>query len=531
LRYLFADCALDTDRRELRRGSALVAVEPQVFDLLVHLIRHRDHVVSKNDLLASVWHGRVVSESALFNRINAARSAIGDTGERQGLIKTLPRKGIRFVGVVREGETTTVGAMDPGPAAHPARTADAAAHGEGPTLPLPDRPSIAVLPFANMSGDPDQEYFADGISEDLITGLSRIRWLFIIARNSAFVYKGRAVDVRHVSRELGVRYVLKGSVRRAGKQLRISAQLVDAMTGGHHWAERYDRDLGDIFAVQDEITRSVAAAIEPRLLAAEGVRALARSADDLGAWEMVARAQTHVWRLTRQDYETAIAALERAVEAYPDYLPARSLLGFCLVFAAHMGWIDRDRGLRDGRGHAICAIALDDSDPWGHIALGYSALMERRTEELIAALRRAVKLNPNSAAAHSHLCRGLAFAGHDREAIEHGEEAIRLSPLDPEMALFLGGFAVAHYAAGRYAEAAHYATEAAQLRPGFQGVQRMRCASLAQAGRVDEARAFLQIVLREQPQLSIDWVKANVPYQTPQLMERYLEGMRKAGLR
>ena len=163
-----------------------------------------------------------------------------------------------------------------------------------------------MLPFANMSGDPEQEYFADGISEDLITGLARIRWLFVIARNSTFVYKGRAVDVKQVSRELGVRYVLEGSVRRAGKQLRISAQLIDATTGGHHWAERYDRKLGDIFAVQDEITRSVAAAIEPHLLAAEGVRALSRSADDLGAWELVARAQTHFWRLTRADCETAV---------------------------------------------------------------------------------------------------------------------------------------------------------------------------------------------------------------------------------
>jgi TolB-like protein len=511
LRYLFEDCALDTDRRELRRGTALVAVEPQVFDLLVHLIRHRDRVVSKDDLLASVWHGRIVSESALFNRINAARSAIGDTGEQQRLIKTLPRKGIRFVGEVHEDETSTL-------------------PGEGPSLPLPDRPSIAVLPFANMSSDADQEHFVDGISEDLITGLSRIRWLFVIARNSTFVYKRRAVDVKQVSRELGVRYVLEGSVRRAGNRLRISAQLIDAMTGGHHWAERYDRELGDIFAVQDEITCSVAAAIEPRLLAAEGVRALSRSADDLGAWELVARAQTHVWRITHPDYETAIDGLKRAVEAFPDYAPARSLLGFCLVFAAHMGWIDRERGLLPGRQHAIRAIALDDRDPWGHIALGYCAMMERRTEESVAALRRAVKLNPSSAAAHSHLSRGLAFAGQDREAIEHGEDAIRLSPLDPEMALFLGGFAVAHYAAGRYAQAAHYATEAARLRPGFQGVQRMRCASLAQAGRVEEARSFLETLRRDQPQLSIDWVKANVPYQTPQLLERYLEGMRRAGL-
>ena len=298
--------------------------------------------------------------------------------------------------------------------------------------------------------------------------------------------------MKQVSRELGVRYVLEGSVRRAGNTLRISAQLIDATTGGHHWAERYDRELGDIFAVQDEITRSVVAAIEPRLLAAEGIRALSRSADDLGAWELVARAQTHVWRLTRPDYETAIDALKRAVEAYPDYAPARSLLGFCLVFAAHMGWIDRDQGLLAGREHVVRAIALDDRDPWGQIALGYSAMMERRTEESIAAFRRAVNLNPSSAAAHCYLSHGLAFAGQDREAIEHAEEAIRLSPLDPEMAMFLGGIAVAHYTAGRYAEALRYSSELLRLRPGFQGAQRLRCASLAQAGRLMKPGNFLQ---------------------------------------
>ena len=508
-----------------------MAVEPQVFDLLVHVIRHRDRVVSKDDLLAWIWQGRIVSESALFNRINAARSAIGDTGDQQRLIRTLPRKGIRFVGEVREDETSAAAATHPGPTTCRSRAVDTTVHGEALRLPMPDRPSIAVLPLANMSGDPDQEHFADGISEDLITGLSRIRWLFVIARNSTFVYKHRAVDVKQVSRELGVRYVLEGSVRRAGNRLRISAQLVDATTGGHHWAERYDRELGDIFAVQDEITRSVAAAIEPRLLAAEGVRALSRSSDDLDAWELVARAQTHFWRMTHPDYEAAMDALERAVEAYPDYAPARSLLGFCLVFAAHMGWIDRDQGLVPGRGHAIRAIALDDCDPWGHIALGYWALMERRTEESIAAFRRAVDLNPSSAAAHSHLSRGFAFAGRDREAIEHGEEAIRLSPLDPEMALFLGAIAVAHYAAARYAEAARYTTEALRLRPGFQGAQRLRCASLAQAGRIEEARSFLAGVRREQPRLSLDWIRASVPYQTPELMKRYVEGMRKAGLK
>jgi TolB-like protein len=517
LRYLFEDCVLDTDRRELFRGSRPVPVEPQVFDLLVHLLRNRERVVSRDDLLAAVWHGRIVSESALGTRINAARSAVGDSGEMQHLIKTLPRKGIRFVGTVREEGSA---AQAPLAIADPSRQSPA----------LPDKPSIAVLPFTNMSGEPEQEYFADGISEDLITGLSRIRWLFVIARNSTFLYKHRAVDVKDVSRALGVHYVLEGSVRRAGKRLRISAQLIDAMTSGHHWAERYDRELGDIFVVQDEITRSVAAAIEPHLLAAEGVRALARSADDVGAWDLVARAQAHFWRLTHPDHQAAVTVLERAVGTYPDYAPAQSLLGFRLVFAVHMGWVDRDRGLLTGHQHATRAIALDDRDSWGYIALGYWAMMERRTEESIAAFRRAISLNPSSAVAHSHLSHIFAFAGRDREAIEHGEDAIRLSPLDPDMALFLGAMAVAHYTAGRFTEAVRYTAEALRLRPGFQGAQRLRCASLAQAGLVDEARTFFATVRREQPQLSIDWIRASVPYQTPQLMEHFLEGMRKAGL-
>jgi TolB-like protein len=517
LPYVFEDFVLNTDRRELRRRTALVAVEPQVFDLLVHLIRHRDRVVSKDELLASIWHGRIVSESALFNRINAARSAIGDTGEEQRLIKTLPRKGLRFVGDVREDDVVA----EVGTYTRPLPS---------PSLLLPDRPSIAVLPFTNLSGDPDQDYFADGLTEDLITGLAHIRWLFVIARNSTFIYKSRPVSVSQVSRELGVRYVLEGSVRRGGNRLRISAQLIDAATGAHHWAERYDREIGDIFAVQDEITRSVAGAIEPHLLAAEGLRTLSRSADDLGAWELVARALTHFWRLTREDCAAAVEPLKRAVETYPDYAPARGLLAFCQVFSTHMGWIDRGQGLLPGRQHAIRAIALDDRHPWGHIALAYGAMMERRTEEAIAAFRRAVSLNPNSAAAHSHLSRGYAFAGRDQEAIEHGEEAIRLSPLDPEMALFLGAIAVAHFAAGRYGEAIDRSLEAQRLRPGFQGSRRLLCASLAHAGRVDEARSLLPTIRSEQPQLSLAWIRANVPYQTPDLMERFLDGFRRAGL-
>ncbi|MEJ0077780.1 MAG: winged helix-turn-helix domain-containing protein [Alphaproteobacteria bacterium] len=493
-------------------GPREVRLTPKALALLTFLAERPGEVITKAELFGAVWPETTVGDAALVTCIQELRKALHDDARRPRYIETLHRRGYRFIGK-----------MAP---ARPTATAD---H-DLPALPLPDRPSIAVLPFDNMSDDPDQEHFADGMSEDLITGLSRIRWLFVIARNSAFVYKGRAVDVKQVARELGVRYVLEGSVRRAGQQLRISAQLIDAMTGGHLWAERYDRELGDIFVVQDEITRSVAGAIEPHLLAAEGVRALSRSAADLGAWELVAQAQAHFWRLTRPDYETAIDALERAVETYPNYAPARSQLGFCLVFAAHMGWVGRDHGLLSGRQHVLRATALDDSDPWGQIALGYSAMMERRTEESIAAFRRAVNLNPSSAAAHCYLSHGLGFSGRDREAMEHAEDAIRLSPLDPEMAIFLGSIAVSHYIVGRFAEAAQYASEQLRLRPGLQSAQRMRCASLAQAGRVDEAREFLAIVRREQPQLSIDWIRASVPYQTPELMELFLEGMRKAGL-
>jgi TolB-like protein/Flp pilus assembly protein TadD len=500
----------------LLSGGRNVHLTPKALALLSYIAERPGEVVTKDQLFSAVWPEVNVGDAALVTCIQELRRALKDDARRPRYIETLHRRGYRFVGKMAEARLP-------------------AANGTGVdnqvrALPLPSRPSIAVLPFDNMSEDPDQEHFADGISEDLITDLSRIHWLFVIARNSTFVYKKRAVDVKQVARELGVRYVLEGSVRRAGKRIRVTAQLVDAITGGHHWAERYDRELGDIFAVQDEITRNVVAAIEPRLLAAEGLRALSRSPDDLGAWECVARAQTHVWRLTREDNRAATDALTRAVESYPDYARARSLLGFCLVFAAHNGWIDRDQGLAAGRQHIVRAVILDDCDPWGQIVFGYLSMMERRTEESIAAFRRAVDLNPSSATAHCYLSHGLAFAGHDREAIAHGEDAIRLSPLDPDMAMFLGGIAVAHYTAGRYAEAVRCSNELLRLRPGFQGAQRLRCASLAQTGRIDEARSFLALIRREQPRLSIDWIRASVPYQTPELMERFLDGMRKAGL-
>src|SRR5262249_38547186 len=251
--FVFGDHALDVDRRELRRGAELIALEPQVFDLLVYLVRNRDRVVSKDDLLEVVWSGRIVSESTLTSRITAVRKAVGDSGEAQRLIRTLPRKGIRFIGTVREEETPTVAVE-----ARPVVAADQ----------LPDKPSVVVLPFTNLSSDPELEYLADGVVEEIITALSRIRWLFVIARNSSFSYKGRAVDLKELGNELGVPYVLEGSVRNAGGRLRISAQLIDAAAGAHLWAGQFDGSPEAVFELQDQVAVGVAAAIESALQSA-----------------------------------------------------------------------------------------------------------------------------------------------------------------------------------------------------------------------------------------------------------------------
>src|SRR5271156_4095880 len=232
--FLFSDHRLDTDRRELHRGSEAIVMEPQVFDLLVYLVENRERVVSKDDLLASIWGGRIVSDSTLPSRINAARKAVGDSGDEQKLIRTIARKGFRFVGDVRQSTGGEPAHAEPEDEGHePPR----------PALPLPDRPAIAVLPFTNMTDDPTQEYFSDGISEDIITALSKLRWFFVIARNSSFIYKGKAVHLKQVANELGVGYVVEGSVRKSGDRVRITAQLNDVATGSHIWAERYDRSL------------------------------------------------------------------------------------------------------------------------------------------------------------------------------------------------------------------------------------------------------------------------------------------------
>ena len=403
-------------------------------------------------------------------------------------------------------------------------------------LPLPDKPAIAVLPFTNMSGDPEQEFFADGITEDIITALSKLRWFLVIARNSTFVYKGKALDIKQIGRELGVRYILEGSVRKVGNRIRITAQLIDAKSGAHLWAQHYDRELTDIFQLQDDITQSVTATIEPKLVAAEGVRSQNRSPEDLGAWGLVMRALTHYGRMTTKESEAAIEILRKAVKQYPDYGPAHSLLAFMLLVSGHVGWIPESHGYyyadelaQQATVLAHRACELDNDDPWAHLALGYLAFTERRTEKTVREYMRAIELNPNFATAYGYLGWALVFDGQSDNALEYFQQALRMSPHDPLLAFFCSGTGVAHYFARRYDKAIEWTGRAIAERPGFTAAHRIHCASLAQAGKTEETRAAVAKLKALQPTISIAWIEQHVPY-TSRAMPHFLDGMRKAGI-
>jgi len=523
VQFLFDNHALDTDRRELRRGSERIAVEPQVFDLLVYLVQNCDRVVSKDDLIASVWRGRIVSDSTLTSRINAVRKAVGDSGEDQKLIRTVARKGLRFIGAVHaksNGREPTHAIGPPGEVRERSR----------PALPLPDRPAVAVLPFVNMSGEAEQEYFSDGISEDIITALSKLRWFFVIARNSSFIYKGKAVHMKQVAEELGVRYVLEGSVRKGGDRVRITAQLNDVATGSHLWAERYDRELADVFAVQDEITEAIVAAIEPQLYAAENFRAQRKPPNSLDAWDLVMRALSHYWRVTRQDNMVAQALLEKATAIDPNYGQALGVLATSHIFSAHMGWADLSMVGPIAERAALAAILIDSEDPWAHLALGCVYLHKRRFDDCLAEFELALRLNPSFSLAQGYHGLALSYCGRWEEGDVAARRALRLSPRDPFAAIYCGIAAYAQFVGGNYDEAIRLAREAIRQRGDFVGAHRVLTAAAGMAGQGDIAKVALQELCRAQPNICLAWIAREMPMKRQADLDHYLEGFRRAGL-
>jgi adenylate cyclase len=677
LLYSFEDFSLDTARRELRRGGAFIILQPQVFDLLEYVIRNRERVVSKDDLLAAIWNGRIVSESTLSTRINAARSAIGDSGEEQRLIRTAHGKGIRFVGTVREGEETVrklaaifaadvagysqlmgqdeVGTLhrltacrailDQRISAHRGRIfgsagdsvvadfasavdavqcavavqealaneeemrfrigvhiGDVIVHGDNlfgdgvniaarleglaepggicisgavrdqignklpvaftdlgeqqvkniaqplhvyrvtasgitqtaeapPAVPLlPDKPSIAVLPFTNMSGDPEQEFFADGIAEDIITTLSRYPSLFVIARNSSFTYKGRAVDVKQVGRELGVRYALEGSVRKAGNRVRVTAQLVEAEAGNHVWAERYDRDLADIFAMQDEITEAVTIAIAPAVAVAERQRAMRKPPGSLDAWAAYQRGLWHFGKGTPDDNALAEGFFQQAIDLDPSFAGGYTGLAYAQARAAGMYGrrtlpeIENPIFLLGRR-----AVSLDGNDAEACACLAEQLMRCGDYQGALAEAELALAVSPNLANAYGILGAALMWSGQPTKGRVALEKSIRLDPRSPNLNLRLVDITISYYLSREYDAAVEAARRGIRAFPDHSNQYRWLAAALGQIGRIEEANEVLQKTIAMAPAAFDMFVRRRVPWHRPEDHAHMLEGLRKAG--
>jgi TolB-like protein/Tfp pilus assembly protein PilF len=480
--YEFGPFRLDVSLGLLMRGSQPIGIGERAVSLLALLLQRAGDPVAKEALIETAWRGLAVEDSNLTVQIAAIRKALDEAGGA-GWIETLPRRGYRYIG-------PPVMTPDPLAGAKPATP---------PALALPDKPSVAVLPFSNLSGDPEQDYFADGVVEDIIAGLSRIKWLFVAARNSSFTYRGGPVDVRQVGRELGVRYLLQGSLRKDGNRVRVSAHMIEAETGGHLWSERFDRPLDDIFALQDEIALNVVGAIEPSLRRAEVERVKRKRPDSLDAYDLVLQTQADVYSGMPAQVTKALLLLERALAIDPTYALAHSFAAMChhcLYLRAGLSEESKAASIR----HARAAILYGQDDALALTFAGFSIGMDGHDHAAaFTALEAALAISPSSAL--TYIVGGVIFgwAGEAERAIEWGERALRLSPFDPWAWSACHALTLGHFHRGRYEEATKAAHKAVQLNPAHSISYMLLAAALAKLGRLDEAKAAAASVLKLQP--------------------------------
>jgi adenylate cyclase len=545
--FRFEGYTLDIARNALQSADREVALRPKAFELLRYLVENPDRLVTKEELLKAIWPDVIVTDHVLTHCVGEVRQAIGD-GD-QAIIKTIPRRGYRFAApVVRAPASAAAAAPSPlvgegrgersrdhGPTVPHSPTPDPSPQGEeqgraGASL---DRPSVAVLPFANLSGDPQQDYFTDGMTEDIITELSRFSELLVIARNSSFQYKGKAVDIRQVGRELGARYVLEGSVRRSSGRIRIAAQLIDAMTGAHCWAERYDRELQDVFAVQDEVARTIVVILASHVNRAETERALLKPPAALDAYEYYLRGAEafflHVTRRTKASLYDARRLLEQSLAIDPNYARAAVMLARTHFFA-YLEPLDGDylsaAALDRALELAEAAVDLDGRLPEARAALGRVLLFKRRHDAAIAEFERALTLNPNFI--DFGYAQALTYAGEPARAIEVLEANIRLDPIRPLGHAYQMG--LAHYGLKHYGEAVRWSREGASSQPNAWWPHLLLASAYAQSGQLEEARAEVAEVLRVNPSFTIESLKRLLVYKDRKETEHHIDGARKAGL-
>ncbi len=514
-RVRFDRYVLDHQRGCLLAGDEEITLRPKTFEFLRYLASHPGRLVSKDELLAAVWPDVVVTEDSLFQCAAELRRALQD--QDQHLVKTVQRRGYRFDAAVSIEPCMTVA--------------------------LPNKPSIAVLPFQNLSADPKQEYFADGMVEEVTTALSRVRWLFVIARNSSFTYKGRAVDVKQVGRDLGVRYVLEGSVRKAGSRLRITAQLIDASNGAHLWADRFGGTLEDIFDLQDQVAASVVGAITPRLEQAEIERAAHKPTESLDAYDYFLRGMASVNRGTafarsdseaaRDDIDEALGLFSRAIELDPDFASAYGMGAHCYTMRRTRGWMtDRAHATAEAARLARRAVGLgkDNADALSRGGLAL-AFVVRELDEGAAAIERALVLNPNLAAAWLYSAWTNVWLGKPDTAIENAAWAMRLSPLDPLIHWMQSVIAHAHVVAGRYDEGSTWADMVLRENPDYPSTLRAAAVSNALAGRMAKAEKAVARLRQLNPALRVSNLRDVLgPFQRPEDVAIYEEGLRRAGL-
>jgi pentatricopeptide repeat protein len=469
--FAFGPFVLDTQRGRLLREGRPMAVSSKGLQLLQALLASPGQVLTKTELMHAAWADATVEESNLSVQIAALRKQLGPTPDGGDWIATAPRVGYRFIGLPAHRSTKDDGASQTSPTERE------------------HRPSIAVLPFANLSGEKEQEYLADGITEDIITALTRFRWFFVIARNSSFAYKGKSLDAKQVAQELGVRYLLEGSVRKSSQRIRISVQLVDAASANHIWAERYDLELTEVFAVQDEIAERVAGAIEPELLKTEGAQAAARHTGNITAWDLVRRGTWHFHQVTRENHLRARELFRQACTLDPELPEAHIWLARVSAGVVPYGWSENPvADLQEGMDAALKAVHLDERNPYAHYALAIVSVFSERFEQSVSAARKAIEISPSFALGHFVLGMALLYSGHASEAIAPLEYGLRLSPYDPQNFVWFNVLALARLFSGRAEAGLEAAGRALQVRPNWWTSLEILICCYAALGKWDEAR-------------------------------------------